>query len=27
VFLDNPTRKYCAIGEVRGEAFKVGLDL
>jgi len=27
VFLDNPTRKYCAVGEVRGEAFKVGLDL
>lgn len=27
VFLDNPTRKYCAIGGVVADAFKVGLEL
>lgn len=27
VFLDNPTRKYCTVGEIRGEAFRVGLEL
>ena len=26
VFLDNPTRKYCATGEVVADAFKVGLE-
>jgi len=27
VFLDNPTRKYCAIGDVIGEGFSAGLEL
>ncbi len=27
VFLDNPTRKYCALGAVKAEAFRAGLDL
>lgn len=27
VFLDNPTHKYCAVGVVKGEAFRVGLEL
>jgi flavin reductase (DIM6/NTAB) family NADH-FMN oxidoreductase RutF len=27
VFLDNPTRKYCGIGEIVGEAFSAGLGI
>jgi flavin reductase (DIM6/NTAB) family NADH-FMN oxidoreductase RutF len=27
VFLNNPTRKYCELGKVVGEAFRLGLEL
>ncbi len=27
VFLDNPTRKYCGVGAVEGDAFSIGLEL
>lgn len=27
VFLDKPTRKYCGVGTIEGEAFGVGLEL